>query len=123
MRQELHCAACGAPLASHHGFIDEASRTVVRDGRSATMTETEFALFLALYRARGRTLRYDFLLDEMEALGRDDPGINTLKVHMHRTRRHCEKLGIDILTVYSIGWRMPPFVLDFLREEVAHADA
>jgi len=81
--------------------IDEATRTVERDGVVVHLTATEFDMLYALVAARGAVLTRAQLLDRVWGY-RDASGARTVDSHVRAVRR---KLGDDLIrTVYSVGY-------------------
>lgn len=73
----------------------------------AGLTPAEARIIHVLHRCTDRTVSYE-ALNEMTHGPLYEAQTDTLKVHMHRIRRKLGPLGIEIYTVHSIGYRMPP---------------
>jgi DNA-binding response OmpR family regulator len=81
--------------------IDEATRTVSRDGAQIHLTATEFDLLYALASARGAVLSREQLLNRVWGY-RDGSGARTVDSHIRAVRR---KLGDDVIrTVHAVGY-------------------
>jgi DNA-binding response OmpR family regulator len=112
------CPICRSKLETLPGYIDPQGLTISKDDASVRLTSTEFAIFTALFKAKGRALTFDYLLAVLEN-GRDmSAEMNTLRVYITRLRKKFDGLNISIEPVYTVGWRMPPFHLLTLGEAV-----
>lgn len=88
-------------------FIDEATRTVIKDSINIELNRKEFDLLYFLYKNKSRVFSRDELLDKvwgMDFFGED----RTVDVHIRRIR---SKLGEDrdnsmIETVFGVGYVM-----------------
>lgn len=87
--------------------LDEARHTVRWDGEAAHLTAKEFALLVALLKARGRVLSRERLLEDV--WGYADPEgtrTRTVDVHVRRLREKLPGLAPSIRTVKSAGYRL-----------------
>ncbi|MQM39450.1 Transcriptional regulatory protein QseB [wastewater metagenome] len=83
--------------------IDEAARTVLRDGEPVRLTQREWALLEALVHSRGRVLSRGQLEDRLYAFGAEVES-NTIEVYISRLRK---KLGTGLIaTERGLGYRM-----------------
>ncbi|WP_018719132.1 response regulator transcription factor [Arhodomonas aquaeolei] len=83
--------------------IDEAARTVHRDGEPVRLTQREWALLEALAHNRGRVLSRGQLEDRLYAFGAEVES-NTIEVYISRLRK---KLGTGLIaTERGLGYRM-----------------
>lgn len=88
-------------------FIDEESRSVIKDSKSIDLNRKEFDLLNLLYRNKNRVYSRSELLDKV--WGIDFEGEDrTVDVHIRRIRR---KLGEDrenssIETIFGVGYTM-----------------
>jgi DNA-binding response OmpR family regulator len=89
--------------------VNPASRTVIRDGETVSLTPKEFDLLLALLRRRGAVASRFELLEEVWGYENADVETRTVDVHIAELRR---KLEADpgrprhILTVRKKGYRL-----------------
>jgi len=96
------------PLLFEGLEVDEARHTVRWDGEPAShLTAKEFALLVALLKARGRVLSRERLLEDV--WGYTDPEgtrTRTVDVHVRRLREKLPGLAPSIRTVKSAGYRL-----------------
>jgi two-component system response regulator BasR len=79
------------------------SQQVLLQGQPLEITPKEFALLTRLMMRIGQTVHRETLQQDIYSW-QDDPGSNTLEVHIHNLRR---KLGKDrIKTVRGVGYRL-----------------
>ncbi|BDH44456.1 DNA-binding response regulator [Salmonella enterica subsp. enterica serovar Choleraesuis] len=79
------------------------SQQVMLDGKPVEVTPKEFALLSRLIMRVGQTVHRETLQQDIYSW-QDDPGSNTLEVHIHNLRR---KLGKErIKTVRGVGYRL-----------------
>jgi two-component system OmpR family response regulator/two-component system response regulator QseB len=92
-------------LLSLHGLqLDPAARTVLRDGRAATLSVREFDLLQALMLNAGRVLSREQLEQHIYAWGQEVES-NAVEVHVHHLRK---KLGAELIqTVRGVGYLVP----------------
>ncbi|WP_154677169.1 response regulator transcription factor [Parafrankia discariae] len=98
-------APAAAPILERAGLrVDQASRTVTRDGHSITLTNKEYAVLVELLRAAGGVLSAEQLLEKVwdENI---DPFTNTVRMTVMKLRR---KLGTPQLieTLPAAGYRI-----------------
>jgi two-component system, OmpR family, response regulator len=85
--------------------IDEADRTVRRDGTTIELTRTEFDLLVELGRRPGRVLSKTQLLGSVWGFASYDP--NLVEVHISALRRKLERHGPRLIhTVRGSGYRL-----------------
>jgi len=79
------------------------TQQVLQQSRPVEVTPKEFALLTRLIMRTGQTVHRETLQQDIYSW-QDDPGSNTLEVHIHNLRR---KLGRDrIKTVRGVGYRL-----------------
>ena len=79
------------------------TQQVLQQSRPVEVTPKEFALLTRLIMRTGQTVHRETLQQDIYSW-QDDPGSNTLEVHIHNLRR---KLGKDrIKTVRGVGYRL-----------------
>ena len=79
------------------------TQQVLRSAKPVEVTPKEFALLTRLIMRSGQTVHRETLQQDIYSW-QDDPGSNTLEVHIHNLRR---KLGKDrIKTVRGVGYRL-----------------
>ncbi len=79
------------------------TQQVIRDSQPVEVTPKEFALLTRLIMRTGQTVHRETPQQDIYSW-QDDPGSNTLEVHIHNLRR---KLGKDrIKTVRGVGYRL-----------------
>ena len=79
------------------------TQQVLRQSQPVEVTPKEFALLTRLIMRSGQTVHRETLQQDIYSW-QDDPGSNTLEVHIHNLRR---KLGKDrIKTVRGVGYRL-----------------
>lgn len=79
------------------------TQQVLRSSQPVEVTPKEFALLTRLIMRSGQTVHRETLQQDIYSW-QDDPGSNTLEVHIHNLRR---KLGKDrIKTVRGVGYRL-----------------
>lgn len=83
--------------------LNLSSQQVSCDGKTVEVTPKEFAILSRLMMRAGQTINRELLQQDLYSWN-DDPGSNTLEVHIHNLRR---KLGKDnIKTIRGIGYRL-----------------
>ena len=90
------------------GFLElDRGRHVVRcAGESVHLTAKEFALLAALIDARGRVLSRQALLQDVWGYSYVE-GTRTVDVHVRRLREKLPAFASSIVTVKSLGYRIP----------------
>lgn len=87
--------------------IDDAARTVVRNGRVVNLTRTEYDLLSALSQHPGQVLSKTQLLTQV--WGFDAYDANLVEVHLSALRRKLEAHGPRLLqTVRGVGYVLRP---------------
>lgn len=82
------------------------TQQVVLDESPLDITPKEFAILTRLMMRLGQTVHRETLQQDIYSW-QDDPGSNTLEVHIHHLRRKLGKLGKErIKTVRGIGYRL-----------------
>lgn len=95
------------PLLFERLEVDEARHTARWEGETVQLTAKEFALLVALLKARGRVLSRERLLEDV--WGYADPEgtrTRTVDVHVRRLREKLPGLAPSIRTVKSAGYRL-----------------
>jgi len=83
--------------------LNLSSQQVLLENQSVDITPKEFALLTRLLMRIGQNVHRETLQQDLYSWN-DDPGSNTLEVHIHNLRR---KLGKDrIKTVRGVGYRL-----------------
>lgn len=92
------------PVVTHGGLeIDQAARSISRDGQAVTLTAREWALFEA-FLSRPRQLWSKAQLEDKLYAFDAEVESNTIEVHVSRLRK---KLGADIIeTERGLGYRL-----------------
>ncbi len=85
--------------------VDVARHTAKWGGELVRLTAKEFALLVALLKARGRVLSRQSLLESVWGLSYAE-GTRTVDVHVRRLREKLPGLAPHILTVKSLGYRL-----------------
>lgn len=84
-------------------IIDDAARTVIRDGEKLDLTRTEFDLLAVLAKHPGQVLSKVQLLTQV--WGFDAYDVNLVEVHMSSLRRKLEAHGPRLIqTVRGVGY-------------------
>ena len=91
--------------------IDLDARTALVEGRSATLTPTEFSLLAFLCERRGRAISRRVLAEQALA-SLDEPDARTVDSHVARLRRKLGAGASAIATVWGIGYRFEPEASD-----------
>lgn len=103
-----------ALIRRHQGYSDNLlqdksltlnlqTQQVVLNEQTLDVTPKEFAILMRLMMRQGQTVHRETLQQDIYSW-QDDPGSNTLEVHIHNLRR---KLGKDkIKTIRGIGYRL-----------------
>lgn len=86
--------------------MDRARHLVRCAGKRVYLTAKEFALLLALVDARGRVLSRDTLLQDVWGYSYT-AGTRTVDVHVRRLREKMPAFAGSIVTVKSLGYRIP----------------
>jgi len=83
--------------------LNLSTQQVLLENQSVDITPKEFALLTRLLMRIGQNVHRETLQQDLYSWN-DDPGSNTLEVHIHNLRR---KLGKDrIKTVRGVGYRL-----------------
>jgi two-component system, OmpR family, alkaline phosphatase synthesis response regulator PhoP len=85
--------------------VDTGSHVARWKGKAVHLTAKEFALLVALLRARGRVLTRQHLLETVWGYSYAD-GTRTVDVHVRRLREKLPGLGESLVTVKSLGYRI-----------------
>jgi len=86
--------------------MDRARHVVRCQGRVVRLTAKEFALLAALLEARGRVLSRQALLQDVWGYSYAE-GTRTVDVHVRRLREKMPAFARSIVTVKSLGYRIP----------------
>lgn len=103
------CPLCAAPIIDDgRVLVDIEGGLIVGGGRVAQLTKQEFAVFLALWSARPRTLSKDQLIDALYGLlpDGDTPEIKIVDVFICKLRPKIKGMGVSIETAWGKGYRM-----------------
>lgn len=102
------CPCCAAALPDDGHIRIDAEGGFVCVGRHVVrLPESEFYVFLALWRVRPRMLSTEALMDALYGLKPDDePEEPIMKIFVHKVRRKLAPLGIEIETVWGRGYRL-----------------
>jgi len=94
------------PLVTHRGLeIDQAARSIRRDGKPVQLTTREWALFEAFLARPGQLLSKAQLEERLYAFDSEVES-NTIEVHVSRLRK---KLGAAVIeTERGLGYRLGP---------------
>lgn len=87
--------------------INRVSRTVYRDGKAIAMTAKEYELLLLLMENKGRTLKKEYLFNQVWGSGSGSER-QTLTVHIKWLRQKIEdnpKEPKKIITVWGVGYQ------------------
>jgi DNA-binding response OmpR family regulator len=86
--------------------VDRERHVVRCGGQTVHLTAKEFALLLALLDARGRVLSRQALLENVWGYSYTE-GTRTVDVHVRRLREKMPAFAPWIVTVKSLGYRIP----------------
>ena len=86
--------------------VDRARHLVRCAGKRVHLTAKEFALLIALIDARGRVLSRHALLQDVWGYSYTE-GTRTVDVHVRRLREKMPAFAGSIVTVKSLGYRIP----------------
>jgi two-component system, OmpR family, alkaline phosphatase synthesis response regulator PhoP len=86
--------------------VDRARHVVRCAGKLVHLTAKEFALLTALLDARGRVLSRQALLEDVWGYSYAE-GTRTVDVHVRRLREKMPAFAESIVTVKSLGYRIP----------------
>lgn len=101
------CSACGQAIPEYGGITADADRLEVRHGgRGARLTPQIFEVFRFLLNKRGRLARKESLLDWLFQLKPecDWPEDKIADVLVCKLRKALEPIGLEIETVWGVGW-------------------
>jgi two-component system OmpR family response regulator len=87
--------------------LDLDARTAFVDGRSASLTPTEFAVLAFLVERRGRAVSRSVLAEQALA-SLEEPDARTVDSHVARLRKKLGAGAAAIATVWGIGYRFEP---------------
>ena len=100
------CPTCGHTLPLLAEAIDEDAHIIVSNGRFAAFTESEFAIFSALYSAPGRLKTKEQLLYAVSSHIDEAPEIKIIDVYVCKIRKKLKGLNLVIDTVWGDGYRL-----------------
>ena len=86
--------------------VDRERHTVRLAGETVHLTAKEFGLLVALLEARGRVLSRQALLERVWGYAYSE-GTRTVDVHVRRLREKLPGLASRLVTVKSLGYRIP----------------
>lgn len=102
------CPCCRQGLPHSPELIVDEAGILVRNGRFASLTRHEFALFETLQNAGHRILSQEALLRSIYGLQMDEPEIKIIDVFVCKLRKKLKPLGVEIQTVWGSGYRLLP---------------
>lgn len=102
------CPCCRQVLPQSPQLIVDEAGILVRNGRFASLTRHEFALFETLQNAGDRVLSQEALLRSIYGLQMDEPEIKIIDVFVCKLRKKLKPLGVEIQTVWGSGYRLLP---------------
>jgi DNA-binding response OmpR family regulator len=94
-----------SPLGMGALEVDAARHVVRWQGQPVYLTAKEFALLVALLRAKGRVLSRQNLLEDVWGYAYAE-GMRTVDVHVRRLREKLPGLAASLITVKSLGYRL-----------------
>ena len=104
--RRLERAEEGQPLTFGALVVDPARHTTHWAGEPVHLTAKEFALLVALLEAKGRVLSRQALLENVWGYSYAE-GTRTVDVHVRRLREKLPAFAGSIVTVKSLGYRIP----------------
>lgn len=79
--------------------------TVFIGNKPLILTPLQRKLFLILWRAKGRVLTYEQLLDALYDIENDQPGINIIAVLLAKIRKQLPHT-VKIVTIWGKGFKL-----------------
>lgn len=100
------CPCCGATLKNQQPRVDLNSNHLVFRGRTVALSPKQAELMESLLRRAPGVVAHDTLVRHL--WGRDEPAdpAKNIQVHVHRLRRVLAPLGISIINVLEVGYRV-----------------
>lgn len=102
------CPTCEQPLPPDRFNIDWDAGIIIANGRFASLTRQELALFSALYHAKPAVRTKEQLLKPLTSFIDDAPEIKIVDVFICKIRKKIAGLGITIQTIWGEGYRLLP---------------
>ena len=103
------CPCCGHALRTDQDIrIDMDGGFIVAKGEVTRLTESEFNIFLRLWKAKPRMVTREQLMSEAYWLrnDQDEPDIKIIDVMICKVRKKLLPLGVGIDTVWGRGYRI-----------------
>lgn len=103
------CPLCGSAIVDDERvLVDIEGGLIVSAGRVAQLTPQEFAMFIALWEARPRTLTKERLMAAIYGLkpDGDEPEIKIIDVFVCKLRPKIAGMGFAIETAWGKGYRL-----------------
>jgi DNA-binding response OmpR family regulator len=117
----VQCAA-GQEGSGMTRAIDPSSCRVSFDNGALQFTRTQFGIFFALFRAKGRILTHPYLMQVIEDTSGRESETRVLDTHLVAIRRKLAPFGVRIKNHHSIGYSISDWnfeVLPDIEDEVA----
>lgn len=103
---QICCPTCGNALSPSVFIVDDEARIVVCNGRFASMTDSEFAIFQTLYGAAGRMKTKEQLLKAISSIVDEAPEIKIVDVYICKLRKKLAGMSLSIETLWGDGYRI-----------------
>lgn len=99
------CPTCGQVISFTGVRVDATSGVIIANGRFASLTEREFAVFEQLWNRPGRVHSKSALLDGIyQLLSDDDVQDKIIDVFICKLRKKLTGLGLTVETVRGHGY-------------------
>lgn len=111
------CETCGQSTPDFYpSGLCTTDVSVTRNGVEVPLTRSEMRLFKTLLGANGETCSSEFLMGDLYTNRASHPHANILKVLACKMRKRLGAIGVQIVPVRGVGYRM---LVDDAEEENA----
>jgi DNA-binding response OmpR family regulator len=101
------CPTCGQPVADAATLlVSPTGASVTRLGAGAVLTLGQAAVLEILRKKFPAHAAHEALILGMYGHQEPDWSENVLKIHVHHLRRKLAPLGVEIKTVWGVGYRL-----------------
>ena len=101
------CPCCGAPVEAARPLIDGDSRALIYKNKSVILRPVELKIASLLARRIPGTVTHDTIYAELwDPDLEPDDARNNVKVQIANLRVQLKPLGIEIVNVFCVGYRM-----------------
>lgn len=101
------CPCCGAAIDAAKPFVDQNSSTLIYKGYSVKLETIDYRILELLTKRAPGVVAHDSLISHVWSGAREpEDAANSLKVGMCKVRRKLAPLGLSVVNVFSVGYRL-----------------